>query len=340
MPYQFLHIETYARMGAHKRRSSVRKRSMHDIRDEMLRAPHACPHVAFPGEPGVLIGSPDQAFAIAAERALAAVDKVGRKLRCDSPVTLVGVVSWPDLVSEVTADPEKQAEYAFWRATTIAWLRDRWGDDLESVVEHLDELRPHLHFVVVPKLCGAGRLRMESVHPGKRAAAQCEDAGGTRREQKDAYIDAMIDLQHAYYEQVSVLCGLTRLGPRRQRLTRKEWIEQQRQAEALAEAHAKLETLKTEVRAKAVDFVNTRVAAVRAEAKTTADAEAKQWLQHIEVVKNAARRRVTDLDRETAELKRQLSVNNAINAAQAEELQLLRTMLEEHGIGLHMTLQR
>ncbi len=70
---------------------------MFDIRDEMVRAPHACSHVADPQPPNVLFGMhPSAAIALAADRAgEGALDKIGRRLRCDTPVVLVGIASWP-----------------------------------------------------------------------------------------------------------------------------------------------------------------------------------------------------------------------------------------------------
>src|SRR4030088_15970 len=75
MGYQFFRKNVYARRGAHKWRSKKRNPSLCDIRDEMVRAPHACSHVAEPREPRVLFGrSPIEAFALASARADQAVD--------------------------------------------------------------------------------------------------------------------------------------------------------------------------------------------------------------------------------------------------------------------------
>ena len=49
---------------------------------------------------------------------------------------------------------------------------------------------------------------------------------------------AMQAYQDAYYEGVSVHCGHTRLGPRRQRLTRVEWKAQKAHAERVASAES------------------------------------------------------------------------------------------------------
>ncbi|MGL5164790.1 MAG: plasmid recombination protein [Afipia sp.] len=225
MSYQFLHIEAYGRKGAHKKNSSVRRSSMFDIRDEMIRMPHACSHVAESLPPLVLFGmKPEDTFVLTNERAGHAIDKRARKLRCDAPVVIAGVASWPKPVVDVKNDPEKK-RYQQWREETLAWLKRRWGDDLKTVLQHLDEAYPHLHFIVVPKLSPDCRLRISSIHPGHRAAEKTAEAGGTGRDQKKAYKEAMAALQDGYYERVSVRFGILRTGPRRQRLTRAEWTE-------------------------------------------------------------------------------------------------------------------
>ena len=123
MGYQFFRQNVYARRGAHKWRSKERNPSLFDIRDEMIRAPHACSHVVEPREPRVLFGrSPVEAFALAAARADQAVDQRGHKLRCDTPVVAVGVASWPDTVAEIENDPQKMAEYKHWRTLRLLGL--------------------------------------------------------------------------------------------------------------------------------------------------------------------------------------------------------------------------
>lgn len=159
MSYQFLHIETYGRKGARKKNSTARKSSITGVQDEMIRIPYAC--IAEPLPPLVLFGmQPEDAFALATERADHAIDKIDRKLRCGAPVVVVGVASWPEPVLDLKSDQEKMKRYHQWRDETVRWLAHRWGDDLKTVVQHLDEAYPHLHFIVVPKLSPDRRLRI------------------------------------------------------------------------------------------------------------------------------------------------------------------------------------
>lgn len=152
LSYQFHHVEPYGRKGAHQKGSTKRKSSMFDIRDEMIRASHACAHVTNPQPPNLLFGVPPSvAFDLAAARAAQAVDKVGRRLRPEALVVLVGVATWPELTVHLQQDAEARDRYLRWRGATVAWLQLQWGDRLVTVVEHMDELRPHVHYIVVPE---------------------------------------------------------------------------------------------------------------------------------------------------------------------------------------------
>src|SRR5690606_11409088 len=92
MAPQFIHIEAYGREGAHKKNSSERKSSMFDVRDELVRASHACGHVALPKPPIIIFGDhPNTVMTLCAEQAARAIDKAGRKLRCDAPAVVAGV---------------------------------------------------------------------------------------------------------------------------------------------------------------------------------------------------------------------------------------------------------
>jgi hypothetical protein len=331
MGYQFFRKNVYARRGAHKWRSKKRNPSLCDIRDEMVRAPHACSHVAEPREPRVLFGrSPIEAFALASARADQAVDQRGHKLRCDSPVVSVGVASWPDTVTEIENDPRKMAEYEHWRALTIAWLADKWGENLQCVVEHLDEPYPHVHWVVTPNLQEDGLLQIQSVHPGYKATAASKAHGETKREQKQAYKTAMKALQDDYYGSVAAHCGLTRLGPRRQRLTREEWTEQQRQAKSLANARASLMADLEKAKAQAKQVIDDRVAKTQAEAQARVNDVVMQMHQRIEAVKQKAGRRISEERAMVAKLESELAVKD-------ERLEAALALLEEYGVEHRVT---
>jgi hypothetical protein len=69
----------------------------------------------------------------------------------------------------------------------VAWLQAQWGSALGTVVEHIDEKYPHVHFWVVPDITAGSRLLISSVHPGYGAATAAAEAGETRKQQQNAY---------------------------------------------------------------------------------------------------------------------------------------------------------
>jgi hypothetical protein len=332
MAYQFIHVEAYGRHGAHLKNSKKRKPSMFGIRDEMIRAPHACSHVINPQPPKVLFGlSPAAAFDLAAGRGAHAVDKIGRRLRPEALVALVGAATWPVLTADVKRDPEALDRYLRWRDATLAWLQSQWGNLLVSVVEHMDELRPHLHFVVVPEVDLDNRLRIASVHAGHRAATNCKDAGGKPREQSKAYMEAMKAFQDCYYNEVAVRFGLTRIGPRLQRLTRDEWKERKRQAEILAREHARVEDRKARIKRQAREFV----AATSAAAQTKVDGIMARSRHDIKILEQETNERMAILLGRQQALRNELEEKDALITAQEEQLAraLERLAIYEGGVG-------
>jgi hypothetical protein len=329
MAPQFIRIEPYSPKGAHKKNSTERKSSMADIRDEMIRAPHACGHVPSPQPPVVLFGDhPSKVVRMCAEQASLAIDKAGRKLRCDALVVVAGVATWPQRRDVVDNNPEELKRYKLWRDDTVAWLKLRWGDALASVVEHVDEPFAHFHFLLVPKLDHDRRLRIGTVHPGHRAEAEIAAAGGSKRDQKKAHSAAMKKLQDDYYEDVGAKHGLTRIGPARQRLTRAEWKEQKRQAESLAAAHKLAADAKAAADRRIAEHTATAEKALRA--KITAVEE--QVKCRVTAVKEKAVRHITALGERTSELQQELKQRDATIADLAEENRELKDLLLEHGI--------
>lgn len=223
MAYQFLHVEGYARQGSQQGKTP-RKWSAREIAAEAMREPDACPHVEQPQPPTVLHGcTPAEAAKQAEDWANTAKDAQGRKLRRDGLCLLAGVVSLPS---------DRAADWPQYRAATVAWLREQYGERLRSVVEHTDEAHPHLHFYAVP-LPGE---RFEVLHPGRLAAAKKAQQGAKKGAQNAAYKAAMVGWQDDFAAAVAANFGLARLGPGRRRLTRKAWQAEQAQARALAVA--------------------------------------------------------------------------------------------------------
>ncbi len=221
MSYQFLHLESYARVAGKK------KVGGHDLAsiaaEAERRRPEACQHIEQPQPPTLIFGCmPSEAAAAAQAWAEQANDARGHALRKDGLALAAGVISWPE--------DRSQEEWPAFRTDAINWLKKQYGTRLSSVVEHQDEPFLHIHFYAVP---GPGE-RFDVLHPGRAAAAEAKAAGKKKGEQNTAYIDAMRQWQIDFHREVSARHGLTRLGPRRRRLTRAEWKAEQAEAERQA----------------------------------------------------------------------------------------------------------
>lgn len=238
--YQFVHVEGYAR------KADARGRSVDFVLGEAERRPDSCVHVAEPCPPEVVFGlSLPELRALHDTRAEAARTTItggkSRRIRQDQLTLLTVVASHPATVAEAQQDPAVAAEVAAWEARVVAWLRDQWGDDLASVVRHVDERHAHLHAYV---LSSDPEMRARRLHPGvvakenAKAAATAQDADAkTANAAGDAaYRTAMRDFQDGFWRQVGIPCGLARLGPARRRLTRAAWHAEKATVGAAAEA--------------------------------------------------------------------------------------------------------
>ena len=244
MAYQFGHIQWAARTRTQKRTSSdvggLKTRSVgwsaQDLADEAERIPHACEHVESPRPPTLVYGvMPSQAVAEATawgEQAKEGGEKRRTKLRSTSPVIAAGVISLPSSMID---------EWPAYRDTAIEALKERYGDRLRSVVEHLDEAHPHMHFYLVPR---PGES-FGAVHEGYQAR-NCERKKGPGAKVRTAYQDAMKEWQEWLFQRVSSRFGLEKLGPRRERLDRQIYQYQQdisHAAAARAAAEIELEKI-------------------------------------------------------------------------------------------------
>jgi hypothetical protein len=148
-----------------------------------------------------------------------------------------------------------------------------------SVIRHEDESHPHLHAYLLPD---DPVMTAASLHPGFRAKTAAK-AAGTQPGEGDkalskradtAYKVAMRAWLDDYHAKVARPCGMTRLGSGKRRLTREQWQQEKRQADALRDTLAKAEVLKAKGDA-FVGKVKEETAAMRAEAvKATETAQA------------------------------------------------------------------
>lgn len=229
---QFMHLQSYAR------KANERGQSVEQVLAEASRAPEYSKHVADPLPPSLVYGvSVDEVRRLHDEMVAAGGVEVTLKdgrtarrgIRKDRHTLMTAVASHPLPTDLVNTKPDARADYERWRDHNLAWLKARFGDKLVSVIEHWDEKHPHIHAYILPlddPTCSARQLnpawQAKEVAMETARAAGHDDKAAVRLGNA-AYRAKARELQDHYYEHVSLACGLTRTGPRRERLSRQQW---------------------------------------------------------------------------------------------------------------------
>jgi len=306
--YQFIHLETYSN---HISKSG--KASMHSIVNEAMRVDDCCPHVFQPQTPEILFGiDPRKLPDIALARSLKARDKKGRRIRSDAPLLLAGVISIP---------AESDLDFKKFLSLSLAFLKRTYSKNLASAVLHLDEEHPHLHFYAIPSLKDGG-FSMADIHPGIRARNECQGKGYSKK--ANSYKQAMRAYQDSFYAQVGSELGMTRLGPKVQRLTRKQWKAQQAQAKAFSAKHSEL-TRKQRIISKAQKSIETTKKEFQQREIELTQIEKAAFFQNKEKKKNAyLRKRLSSAEKELAHLSEFAEGLELKNSNFLQELKKLR----------------
>lgn len=245
MSFQFIHVESYARKAGKSKAGGL---TIKKVADEADRIRGNFRHVQAPQKPIIRFGcTANQAAKLSAKWAASSKDSIGRGIREDGLCLLAGIISYP----------KEKTDWENFRDDSIEWLKKKYGDCLKSVVEHTDEGHPHIHFYCVPR---AGE-RFETLHDGRQAAQEVKAAGKLKGDQNAAYKSAMRAFQDQFSDEVAMSAGLTRLGPRRRRLTRLGWRHEIKQAEFFADAKAQHKQVRRKARKEGYEEGHAKAAA-------------------------------------------------------------------------------
>lgn len=163
-----------------------------------------------------------------------------RAVRNDRHTLMAAIASHPYLTAQVMQDASANSDYQTWVRLNVAFFRTLYGERLVSVVQHMDEDHPHLHAFILPlgdRNCSARDLNpawTAKVEAEAAAKAQGLDAKAAVKLGNAAYKDRARALLDQYYHEVSLLAGLTRDGPKRQRQSRAQWQARKAEAERTA----------------------------------------------------------------------------------------------------------
>jgi hypothetical protein len=236
---QFFHLQSYSR------KENKAGQSVEQVLAEAARVPEFSEHVESPNPPNLIFGIAPEEVKIQhdamveqgyVEVTLADASIARRSVRKDRHTLMTVVASYPLLTEQVTKGSEGYEAYQEWIALNVRWLKLMFGDRLVSVIEHVDENHPHIHAFILPigdQACSARQLNPawevkveaeaianESGHSAK-AAVKLGNA---------AYRAKARELQDEYYQHVGIPTGLTRTGPKRERLSRSQWKQRKERA--------------------------------------------------------------------------------------------------------------
>lgn len=240
--YQWIHFENYARKAREtvttksgKQRKPKKQQTVQRVLDEADRVPGNAPHVDNPERPSVVYGcSIDELrHQHEAVEAVQVIDRRGKasKMRSTQASLATSVLSYPIPVEEIQNNLAELERYQRWEKLSIEFMQRLWGDDFKTAVRHTDERFPHLHcYGLDPDFL------VDRLHPGLR-----ETIGKTGKEAGIAAAGGLRQVQDDYFREVAALCGMTRDGPKRERLSRPEWQQKQRNAELLESVHVDAE---------------------------------------------------------------------------------------------------
>lgn len=172
---------------------------------EADRVPSACRHVPSPLPPHWILGSRVGVGVQASAWHLQARQSNGKAWPKTSPALACAVISFPR---------QRMKDWVAYRNDTVAHFSATYGRRLVGAVEHLDEAHPHLHIYLVP-LPGEDFGAVQPEYGASRAARKLP---GNRV--RTAYNQAMQAWQDALHAGLGHAHGLTRVGPKRARMTR------------------------------------------------------------------------------------------------------------------------
>ena len=235
---QFIHLQTFSR------KPNPAGQCVAQVLGELVRAPEFSHHVNAPEPPELVDGVPASEL-IARHDAMIETAKVEvnvkgkthyRAVRKDRHTLMTAVASYPIPRDQIEGNPEEEAAYRRWEARNVAFFKKLFGDQYQATFRHTDEPYPHLHAYALPE--NTPGIDATQLHPGKRAKTKAESKerknGASDREAvasgNRALKVAMRKFQDVYFKHVGEPCGLLRIGPRRQRLSRKDYQAQKHAA--------------------------------------------------------------------------------------------------------------
>ena len=243
---QFFHTQSFSR------KANPAGQSVGQVIDELRRREEYATHVENPQPPVLIFGLDVDALKAAhdlmienGKTVVAMADGSIRKraIRNDRHTLFTAVASYPVPRATIEADATGTERSLFerWKRLNIAFLKDKYGENLKSAFEHVDETFGHIHAYVLPECFDD--LNARNFNPAYQAKMatekEAEEAGAPPRLKvklgNQAYRERATEMADEYFEKVGQPAGLTREGPKRRRLSRSEWRREKSNARATSQ---------------------------------------------------------------------------------------------------------
>lgn len=208
-----------------------------NILAEAKRMEGYCDHVPNPKDPVVISGDLDELDnylkkAVPEFKMPYVMHKDGKEftgkrgIRKDANVLMGLIASFPRQDAK-PGDPD----FEEWKGLLLKHTQKKYGSQVKAVVAHFDESHPHLHIYIVPDGFDMTRVCAHDAAV-KLAKTECKAKPDITKKQASAIQmnagkQALREWQDEFYSEVSFKCGHARLGPRRRRLSRQEWVDDQ-----------------------------------------------------------------------------------------------------------------
>lgn len=241
---QFVHLQTYSR------KPNPAGQYVEQILGELARLPEFSLHVDAPAPPRCIDGLSTKDLIQRHDKmitdARVAVKVKGkthhRSIRKDRHTLMTVVASYPLTWDQIRGNPQEERALQKWEERNVRFFKAMFGEHYKATYSHVDEDHPHLHIYALPETVPG--VDATTLHPGKCAKADAEqrarEEGLSAREAvaigNKALKDAMRAFQDDYYKEVGEPSGLLRIGPKRQRLSRKDYLAQKHAARLRSES--------------------------------------------------------------------------------------------------------
>lgn len=362
---QFVHMETYAMsvsklrksreaIRAEKKKVVDRKLSVEEICGEAARLDGHAPHVEVTKPPQLLFGvDPAELPVILKQRiddantaikeVKAAMPRGTRRLgpkaiRKDTHCLMTMVASFPipwfdpETGGSNFEDSENRDLLEHWKDLNLSWAgrqAEKLGFDLMSVVLHVDEKFPHLHFIGIPT---NERVDARQCHPGYAAVSNEIEEKGTavKRKLRDRiYVKAMRGFQDCYFEEVGIPAGLLRTGPKRRRLPGGVYKAEKAAAKSQGLANVHLQKVEQRTAGKSKELSETKALLTDIENDT---ADAIQFSAEMQRLTEAQSRELQAQQVQAENFERMLSYSGQLDeelVGAQDELDALRSKVSE-----------